>query len=172
MIIFSDGLFNSVPESDLFYQVIANSVVWHSKWESCKSESVDSIETAHYMVIGSGEGGNIKLVSSEELIGLVNVVVTVFPIFLNMVLHFVHVDIRHPTVNIHDGQIKILSRKIQVLKFGFHFLSAPTYIWSFTFILIFPQFMQRIIDLFKLEFKFIDKFLGFDVRTLLVFFHS
>lgn len=172
MIIFSDSLFNSVPKSNIFYQVIANSVVWHSKWESCKCQSIDSIKTTHYMVISSREGGNIKLVSSEELIGLVNVVVTFFPIFINMVLQLVHINIRHPTVNIHDSQIKILGAKIQVLKFGLHLLSAPTYIRSFAFVLIFPQLMQRVIDLFKLGLKLIDKFLGFDVWTLFVFFHS
>ena len=123
------------------------------------------------MIVSSGEGGNFKLISGKELVGLINVVMAIGPVLVDVVLDFIHVDIGHPAVNIHDSEEKIFGGEIEVFEFGLHLLSTPTYIGTFALVLVFPELMEGIVDAFKLGGKLIDKFLGFDICPFLMFFH-
>jgi len=172
VVVFGNSLLNCVPESNAFDKIVTYSVVRNGEGESCKCKSVDGIKCAHNMVINSCKGWNFKLVSGEELIGFINVNMPFFPVFGDMVFNLVHVNVRHPTINIHDCKEEVFSWKVHLLELELHLLGTPSNIGPFTFVLIFSELVTGVVNFSEFRVKFIHKFLGFDIRALFMFLHG
>lgn len=124
------------------------------------------------MIVGSGERRHIHVVSCEKLIRLIDVVVPSFPMICDMVLDFIHVNFRHPAINIHDGQEQVVCWKIHLFEFEGHLFGTPIHVRPFSFVLIFPQFVARVVNLSEFRLKLIDNFLSLKIRTFFMFFHG
>lgn len=123
------------------------------------------------MVIGPGQRRHIEVVSGEKLVRLINKIMPSCPIFCDMVLNLIHVDIRHPAVNVHDSQEEVLGWEIEFFELCGHLFGAPVDVGPFALVLIFPQLMRSIVDLSEFRLELIDQFLSLDIRPLLMFFH-
>ena len=111
------------------------------------------------------------MISGEELVWLIDVIMSLLPMCCDVVLNFIRVNIGHPAINIHNGEEEILSWKIELFEFGCHLLGAPINIWPFSLVLIFSQFMGRVIYLSEFRRELIDELLSFDICALFMFFH-
>lgn len=56
-----------------------------------------------HVVVDSRNDGDFQMISSKDLWGLVNEDMSVFPVLSDVVLDFIEVDIRGPTVDIDNG---------------------------------------------------------------------
>lgn len=78
-----------------------------------------------HIVVNSGYHGHFEVVSCENLGWLVDENVSLFVILSDVSLHFVEVGARCPTVNVDDGQEKVISRYHHFLEFLLEVLGAP-----------------------------------------------
>ena len=83
------------------------------------------MQRAVHIVIDSRDHRNLKMIPSEDLRWLVDVNMPLFPVFIDVVLHFVEVDIRRPTVDINNGQEQILCGHHHFPELLLHMLGAP-----------------------------------------------
>ena len=115
------------------------------------------------MIVGSGECRHIQMVSCEKLIRFIEVVMPSFPMLCDMILYFIHVNFRHPAINIHDGQEQVVGWKIQLFEFEGHLLGTPVNVGPLSFVLIFPQFVTCVVNLSEFWLKLIDNFLSLKI---------
>jgi hypothetical protein len=83
------------------------------------------MQGAVHVVVDSRDHGNLKMISCEYLWRLINVNVSLFPVFIDVVLHLVEVNIWRPTVNINDSQEQVLCRHHNFFKLLLQMLGAP-----------------------------------------------
>lgn len=68
------------------------------------------------------------MVSGEDLGRLVDVNVSLLPVFVNVVFNFVEVDIRRPTVDVNDRQEQVFGWYHHLFEFLLQMLGAPRYV--------------------------------------------
>ena len=130
------------------------------------------MQWAVHVVIDSGNDWNFKMVSGKYLRRLVNINMSVLPILYNVVLHFVEVNVRSPTIYINDSQKQVFSWYHHFFELFLHVLSAPWYIWSLAFLLILLDLVESVVHVSEFVLELANDLFGLLVCAFLVFLHS
>lgn len=125
MEIFTNCLLYSIPEAHSFGEVETQSVVRERESYSGKREEIGRMQRAVHIVINSRNHRHLKMIPSEDLRWLVDVNVSLFPVLVDMVLDFVEVNIRRPTVDVNNGQEQVLCRYHHFPELLLQMLGAP-----------------------------------------------
>lgn len=171
MIVFSDRILTLVPITYSFDQIKAKSVVWNSKTITDEWKCVCRVCCACHQIKYSVDNRHFHLISGETLDWLVNKCISLIVIVADMVLNFIEVNIRSPTVSIDDGQKQIFSTYTDFLKFLLHMFCTPWNVGSFAFELTFSGFMESIVHVSELILKLIHYHFSFFISTFFTFLH-
>ncbi len=72
VVVFGDGLFNSVPESDFLDQSIAEGIVGEGKSDTAATDLIRGMQGTVHVVVGSDDYWDLHVVAGVNLSGLVD----------------------------------------------------------------------------------------------------
>lgn len=72
VVVFGDGLFHSVPESDFLDQSIAEGIVGEGKRDTAASDLIRGMQGTVHVVVGSDDYWDFHVVAGVNLSGLVD----------------------------------------------------------------------------------------------------
>lgn len=94
------------------------------------------------LVVDAVEDGNVKLVSGEDLVGLIDEVLSFFQPLgsAKVVIDFPDVDLRNPGVGVNNGENDFIRRNCQFIEVKFlDMFNAPTNVTGFPLLLVLPD---------------------------------
>lgn len=125
-----------------------------------------------HVVIHSWYHWDFEVVPGENLGSLINENVSLIVILYDVVFHLIKINVRSPTINVDNGQKKVISGKHQPSKLLLQMFGTPRNIRSLALLFVLPYLMQSVINMSELIPKPLYYLLGFLLCTLLMFFHG
>jgi len=106
MEIFSNSVRTSIPESDFFGEIEAESVVGKGVYCIKERKHAGGVHARVELVVGSSDDGDIEVVPGVNLIRAIEKLVSSGIVFLlgHMVLHLLEINSRNPGISINDGE--------------------------------------------------------------------
>ncbi len=136
VIVFGNGLFNSVPESDFLDQSIADGIVGEGKSDTAATDLIWGMQGTVHVVVGSDNYRDFHVVAGVNLSGLVDEWVSWVVIVIQMIFYLIEVAVRSPTVGVDNCDKDVIGVDHELGQLYLHVLDAPWNVWGFTFLLV------------------------------------
>ena len=129
------------------------------------------MEWGKHIIISSDKDWDIHIVSWEDLCWLINEIFSVIKVIVNVILNFIEISVRSPTVSIHNSNENVFWADHQSFEFFFHSFNTPWDIWSFSFLFEFSNNMSCEIYVSEFILKSGDQLLSLNIAFFLMLFH-
>lgn len=164
MKILSNCVGASIPKSCPFDEAEAERVVGQGKSAVEDGKHVGVMQTGVKLIEGARNDGNVQVIPGENLIGRINEGVPSLVVFLvcQVILYFLEVNGRNPSISIDDGEKHVISIDSQWLEKNLlKMLGAPRNVSRLSLLLKLPEMMLRVAHQSKLAPVHLNELLRF-----------
>ena len=122
-------------------------------------------------IVSPGDNWNVKIISSENLIWLIDCIQMVSILLHYLFFHYFHVYFRDPRISVYDCDENAVRFYHFLMKNWLEMFCTPRNIWSLSFLLIFSDLMKSVVHDSKFILEGREQFFAFLVRSRFVCLH-